>query len=277
MSQTPPLSRLRARIGARSRLRRARRRVAARLAPYRWRGSSTREFRRFIPGDVEAAALEAAVDTDLERQFYRRVHLPGARPLLKWQHYLAVYDQYLAPWRGRDVGLLEIGVFQGGSLDLWRDHLGAEARIVGVDIDPDCAARVTPPNQVRIGSQDDPVFLREVVADLGRLDLVIDDGSHVGAHQRVSFETLFPLLEPGGLYIIEDLHTAYWYDHEGGVQRPGTGIELVKEIIDDMHGWYHPRADRTGAKEWIPALHVYDSLVVIEKRRRTIPRVIGNA
>jgi hypothetical protein len=76
---------------------------------------------------------------------------------------------------------------------------------------------------------------------------------------------LFPLLRDGGLYVIEDLSTAYWPGHEGGWRRRGTGIELVKELIDDMNGWYHDRTCRAEVRDWAAALHVYHSIVVVEK------------
>jgi len=52
--------------------------------------------------------------------------------------------------------MLEIGVSFGGSLEMWREYFGPEATIFGIDIDPECANRFARPNQVRIGSQDDP-------------------------------------------------------------------------------------------------------------------------
>jgi hypothetical protein len=106
---------------------------------------------------------------------------------------------------------------------------------------------------------------------MGGLDIVLDDGSHVSSHQRVSFEVLFPLLSDGGLYMIEDMHTAYMPTYEGGHRRPGTAIEMVKGMIDDMHGWYHSEALGTPARDWITGIHVYDSIAVIEKRRRRRP------
>jgi hypothetical protein len=68
--------------------------------------------------------------------------------------------------------------------------------------------------------------------------------------------------------VIEDLHSSYILgEYEGGYRRSGTGIEFVKEIIDDMHAWYHSRGTRTPARDWIGAIHAYDSIVVIEKRK----------
>jgi hypothetical protein len=135
----------------------------------------------------------------------------------------------------------------------------------------DCASFVDPPNQVRIGSQADAAFLRSVVNEIGRLDVVLDDGSHIASHQRASFRALFPLLSDGGLYIIEDTHTSYWPHMEGGFRRRGSAIEFAKTIVDDMHGWYHNRQGEVVQKDQVASVSFYDSIVVIEKRAHPHP------
>jgi hypothetical protein len=194
------------------------------------------------------------------------------RVIHKWVHFLEIYERFFAPYRNTSVKMLEIGVFKGGSLEMWREYFGKAATIFGIDINPDCAGYVTAPNQVRIGSQDDPLFLEKVILEMGTPDIVLDDGSHIGQHQRKSFEVLFPLLKPGGLYMIEDLHTSYWPElFEGGYKRKGTAIEHIKQMIDDMHAWYHNSPTVTSAKTDVGAIHIYDSIVVIEKTHRLQP------
>jgi len=194
-------------------------------------------------------------------------------------HFLDIYEKYLSTYRNTEVKMLEIGVSKGGSLELWRNYLGDKATIHGIDIDPKCAALVNSPNQVHIGSQDDPVFLHDVVAKMGGVDVVLDDGSHIGRHQIASFNALFPLLPEGGLYMIEDMHTSYWPGNfEGGFRRRGTAIEFIKDVIDDLHGWYHDRKLGTPARDEVYAVHVYDSIAIIEKRSKPRPghiRVAG--
>lgn len=194
------------------------------------------------------------------------------RVIHKWVHYLEIYEAHFAQYRDTPVRLLEIGVFKGGSLELWREYLGANATIFGIDINRYCAGYVTEPNQVRIGSQDNADFLKKVVLEMGAPDIVLDDGSHVAEHQRKSFDVLFPLLKPGGLYIMEDLHTAYWPgSFHGGYGRKNTAIGHVKQMIDDMHAWYHLERETTPAKTEIRAIHIYDSIVVIEKQHKEQP------
>lgn len=183
----------------------------------------------------------------------------------KWLHYLPVYDRFFGPWRGKPVRMMEIGVGGGGSLDIWRDFFGPGATILGIDINPKCAERVTPPNQVRIGSQADTAFLDTVLAELGPPDIILDDGSHIASHQIASFRHLFPLLPPGGLYLIEDLHTAYWERFEGGYDKADTGIGLIKALIDDQNGWHHDRLANYAPAAQIGGIHMFDSIAVIEK------------
>lgn len=192
------------------------------------------------------------------------------RPIWKWAHYLDLYARHLPQG---PIRFLEIGVWKGGSLELWRKYLGPEAVIYGIDIDPQCASFVDAPNQVRIGSQSDAEFLRRVVEEMGGVDFVLDDGSHRGRDQIASFEALFPLLPDGGIYAIEDLHTSYWPGFfGGGYKRRGTGISLVKSLIDDMHSHWHKRRGRD-----IGAIHVYDSIVFIEKRQAPAPKLVRTA
>jgi hypothetical protein len=191
----------------------------------------------------------------------------------KWHHYLPVYDRYFAPWRGRPVRMLEIGVSLGGSLDLWRRFFGPEAVIYGIDINPDCAKFDGRSGQVRIGSQADPAFLKSVVAEMGGIDIVLDDGSHQSAHMRASLEVLYPLLAKGGLYAVEDLHACYWRSFGGGYRKSQSFIEDVKGMVDDIHHWYHDHGERNKATAgYLRGIHLYDSMVILEKAAIIPPR-----
>lgn len=186
----------------------------------------------------------------------------------KWHHYLPIYDRYFAPYTKKAPKFLEIGVSQGGSLSLWRKYFGPKATIFGIDIDPSCAQYDGLDGQVRIGSQDDPAFLADVVAEMGGLDIVLDDGSHASKHIRASLEVLFPHLSDGGLYMIEDLHATYWPSHDGGYQDQQTFMNDLRQMYDDMHHWYHNEGQKIDATaDHLAAMHLYDSVAVLEKRR----------
>ncbi len=207
---------------------------------------------------------------ELSRLYY---NYQGSRMVCKYDHYLPIYSRIFALYRDRpSLRFLEIGVSEGGSLELWRSYFGPSATIFGVDIRPYCARFDDDKAQVRIGSQDDPAFLASVVDEMGGVDIVLDDGSHVGRHQWASFEALFPRLSDDGLYVVEDTHTAYWRTWEGGLRKPGTFIEVAKTLADDVNGWYH--SGFAGPQYPVGGVHFYNSIVVIEKQPVRKPFIV---
>lgn len=234
------------------------------LADLKRRVSGVSRLRQYTLGQPRPVSAEMS---DIERIFWS-----NSGPVVhKWLHYLPLYDRYLAKYRGTDVKMLEIGVYKGGSLHLWREYLGPKATIFGIDINPDCAAVNGIDCQVRIGSQADPAFLARVVAEMGGVDIVLDDGSHVGRHIRASLDVLFPLLSEDGLYLIEDVHTAYSRRYDGRFSRHNF-MRLLGRLTDDMHHWYHAGGQKIAATaDHLLGLHIHDSLVVLEKGHKARP------
>lgn len=233
--------------------------------------SSNYDFmKNLLPSDKAEALLEDA-DGKLENNFYAH----KGQIIHKWTHYLKIYERYFNDYINSDVKMLEIGVSKGGSLDMWREYFGDKATIYGIDINPECKSFENAPNHVRIGSQDDPTFLKEVTDEMGSPDIILDDGSHVAKHQSASFKYLWPKLKYGGLYIIEDTQTSYWPGQfNGGHKRNGTAIEFCKDLVDDMHGWYHDVASNSLPTDEIGFVHFYDSMIIIEKRKISEPKHI---
>jgi hypothetical protein len=115
------------------------------------------------------------------------------------------FEREFAPFRDRAITVIEIGVAGGPSLRVWKQFFSL-ATIVGVDINPKCRAQASGRIAIEIGSQADPDFLNKIEQRHGTPSIVIDDGSHHADHIQFTFEHLFPLLAPGGCYVIEDLH-----------------------------------------------------------------------
>jgi hypothetical protein len=197
----------------------------------------------------------------------------------KWEHYFPIYERHFAPWRNRSLTFLEIGVAKGGSLDMWRRYFGPLARVVGIDIDPKCKAHESPGVFVRIGDQSDPAFLAEVVEEFGAPDLVLDDGSHRMDHIAATFERLYPLVPKNGVYMVEDLHTAYWPKFGGGVNESASFINIAKGLVDKLNADHSQGAVPPDAfTRDTFAIAFYDSVVVFEKGqvwRKTAPAIGG--
>lgn len=150
-----------------------------------------------------------------------------ADPVVKPAPYLPVYETLLAPLRAETFTLLELGVWGGDSLVMWREAF-PHATIVGVDLAPppmDLGPRV----HVVAGDQSDPELLarlRAIHAPSG-FAVIIDDASHFGVITARSLQALYTEhLRPGGLYCIEDWGTGYLPDwHDGGRLQAPVSVE----------------------------------------------------
>ncbi len=188
-------------------------------------------------------------------------------------HYFDIYDRHFSRFRGQKIIILEIGVFQGGSLQMWKDYFGEKAIIYGVDIDPRCKQFEEDNIHIFIGSQSDRNFLRDICKTIPPIDILIDDGGHTMKQQIVSFEELFSHVKDNGVYLCEDIHTSYWRRYGGGYKRKGTFVEYSKNFIDALNA-YHSAEKRhkvTDFTKTVGSVHFYDSIIVIEKQIRDKP------
>jgi len=197
-------------------------------------------------------------------------------PTWKWWSYLPIYDE-IVHWsktEPREGVLLEIGVAGGGSLEIWRDCLAdTSMTVVGVDINPDCATLPLDGCEIYIGSQSDPSLMHQIIADLGSIDVVIDDGSHEYHDQFITLYTLWPHLSTGGYYIIEDLHTSYWLGYGGFWGRRSTAIGLCKRLLDVMHKPYHRFCTTSDLKMFensLESILIRDSMMILRKSNRVV-------
>lgn len=129
--------------------------------------------------------------------------------LNRWSHcYTPVYNALLQPLRNKPIHLLEIGVSEGRSLNMWHEFFPL-GHIVGWDIRDDRWTEVVKHPLVCVQKVDQGNFLQMYNAwvELGRpeFDVIIDDGSHQIEDQRASLSRLLPKLNGTGIYVIEDL------------------------------------------------------------------------
>lgn len=190
----------------------------------------------------------------------------GHKRLHKWVHYFDIYEHHFARFRDRQPTVLEIGVQGGGSLAMWRAYFGESATILGLDIDPSCSSHEADGIRIYIGSQNDPAVLAQIMAEHPVLDVIIDDGSHLMADLKASFDYLYPRISPEGVYLVEDTHTCYWPEYGGGLGEPASFIEFVKSKLDEINA-LHTRgaAPVTDFTRTTRSICFYDSAVVFEK------------
>lgn len=207
----------------------------------------------------------------------------------KWDHYFDIYDHLLSHWYGKDISFLEIGVQNGGSLEVARKLFGPNTKILGIDIDPQCrkleAAGIA--NRIITGSQVDKRCIDEAVEFMPSIDVLIDDGSHVQAHMILSFISLFPAIAENGVYIIEDTHTNYSPEHQESFLGiglydyfKGLAERLNIDFIDaDLRKTRYkiPREQRPPRNvppdvcREIFSIEFFDSVIAIKKRKKQEP------
>ena len=216
-------------------------------------------------------------DTNPLREYFERN--PG-RLMSKWLHYFDVYHRHFQRFRGTPCTIVEIGVYHGGSLQMWREYFGPQARIVGIDIDPRLTGIDQAGVEIVIGDQGDRNFLRKFAKDIGRIDILIDDGGHTMAQQIATVEELYGAVAPDGVLLVEDTHTSYWRDYGGGVRSRYSFMEFAKHLVDELNAWHSrdPQSFSPGAfTRNTQSMHFYDSMVVIEKgpHERPVERQTG--
>jgi len=198
----------------------------------------------------------------------------------KWDPYFDVYERHFSKFVGKSPRILEIGLWECGSTELWQKYFGPGTELVGIDIDRRINDHKLPDQTVYLADQSDPahweLFLE---AEPEPFDIILDDGGHQMHHQITTLKTMINQVRDGGVYMCEDNHTSYmshspWH---AGYKTPSNFIEYTKDIIDVLHDEW-TRTDSEAATHNSPqiptelverynrvqGIHYYDSIVVYD-------------
>ena len=216
-----------------------------------------------VPGalvSANVAAREPATNR-LATFFEQRKTGPG---IFKWRQYFDAYERHFHPFVGREAHVLEIGVYSGGSIDMWRDYFGPRAHLYGIDIEPVCKSYEKDRTRIFIGDQADRAFWREFRHQVPQIDILIDDGGHTAEQQITTLEEMLPHLSMGGVYLCEDLHSE---SHFG---------ELAARLANRLNsfallnGTTNVAAQADNIQSAIHSVHFYPFAIVIEKNQSPI-------
>ena|SRR5215469_1642925 len=261
---------------------------ASRLIPISLRrmfSASARPFRQWetiksgynyeLNGNSTAQGLESPPSkNDLRKFFDARTEGNG---IWKWLHYFDIYDRHFERFRGKEVHILEIGIYSGGSLEMWRDYFGPKAHIYGMDIEPDCREYERHGVKIFIGDQEDRKFWKNFRQQVPALDIVVDDGGHSPDQQTVTLEELLPFIRPGGVYMCEDIHGEFnrfaSYVH-------GLGHKLNRGLQDEklQLEWNADSAKLycSPFQSAVASIHLYPFVVVVEKNATPIETLVSS-
>lgn len=122
-----------------------------------------------------------------------------------WHNYTPVYEKLLEPIRDKPITFLEIGVWRGESVRMWKEYL-PNAEIIGIDYEPNCARYAEERIRIFIGRAEEEAFIKKLGLWIGKsIDVVVDDGSHLLHEIHASLCHLYPTMPASNLYFIEDV------------------------------------------------------------------------
>jgi hypothetical protein len=212
----------------------------------------------------------------------------------KWDSYLLYYDILFLPLRENKISLLEIGVQNGGSLDTWSQYFSHATQFVGCDINPKCADLKYDDTRVNIviGNANITSTFQEIIGLCPEYDIVIDDGSHISTDVITSFINYFPLIKPGGIYVVEDTHTLYMDTFGGGILNDFGAYAFFKKLIDviSYQFWQNELSVNTHLRTffplqstpqfiidgWIDSIEFRNSIITIKKSLLPGHEKVGN-
>lgn len=200
----------------------------------------------------------------------------------KWDSYICAthYAEHFHKLRHKKIKILEIGVggyanphSGGASLRMWKRYF-PKSMIYSIDIYEKSTLQE---KRIKIfqGSQADGAFLKNIGSQIGPLDIIIDDGSHINSQVITSFKILFPFLKNNGVYVVEDTQTSYWpksgKQEYGGdsvnLNNPNTTMNFFKSLSDGLNHaeFLKPGYAPTYFDKNIISLCFYHNLVFIYK------------
>lgn len=178
----------------------------------------------------------------------------------KHSSYFDVYDELFKDYVNKPITFLEIGVANGGSLFMWRDFFGPQARIIGVDLNPEVAVWRDHGFEIYIGSQSDSNFWETLVKEAGPIDIVLDDGGHTFHQQITTVNSLLDAIVPNGLIVIEDTHTSYMNEF---APKPGrTFMDFAFSVVHGIN--YRFGSFSSNHEKKIYSIYFYESIVAFK-------------
>ena len=153
---------------------------------------------------------------------------------IKHKNYFNIYDKLFNEYRNKNITFVEIGVFSGGSLFMWRDFFGKKAKIIGIDLNPDVKKFEKYGFKIFIGDQSKESFWKKFFSKIGKVDIVLDDGGHTNYQQIITTNCCVPNIKNNGILVVEDVHASFikkkWYNPS-----KYSYINYCKKLIEDIN------------------------------------------
>tara|TARA_B100001769_G_scaffold208526_1_gene167963 strand:- start:49 stop:834 length:786 start_codon:yes stop_codon:yes gene_type:complete len=186
---------------------------------------------------------------------------------IKYKKYFNVYETVFKKFKEKKITFVEIGLFHGGSLEIWRNYFGKEARIIGIDNNPECKKFEKDGFEIFIGDQNSDVFWKDFFKKVGNVDIILDDGGHSNNQQISTTINTIPNINDNGLLIIEDTHTSYM--QEFGNPHKYNFINFSKKIVDEInYKFFSENKKKFFLNNYIYSTQFYESICIFYVDRK---------
>ena len=200
------------------------------------------------------------------------------RESLKCDTYFQVYEEMFNKYVGKKITFVEVGVLQGGSLFMWREYFGKNARIIGIDLHPNAKELEKHGFEIYIGSQSDKNFWRNFYTKVGKIDILLDDGGHVNDQQIVTLSESVNNINDDGIIMTEDVHTSYF--KKFGNPSKYSYINYSKYLIDVVNSRFpETEIKKNNFRNKIYSISFYESIVAIKinSKKSIQPNILRNS
>ena len=225
------------------------------------------------PKDLSKESLE--INSNLKLfQIYKNLK----RVSLKCDTYFQVYEEMFNKYVGKKITFVEVGVLQGGSLFMWREYFGKDARIIGIDLHPNAKELEKHGFEIYIGSQSDKNFWRNFYTKVGKIDILLDDGGHVNDQQIVTLSESVNNINDDGIIMTEDVHTSYL--KKFGNPSKYSYINYSKYLIDVVNSRFpETEIKKNNFRNKIYSISFYESIVAIKinSKKSIEPNILRNS
>ena len=186
------------------------------------------------------------------------------RVSIKCDTYFQTYEELFNNYVGKKITFVEIGVLQGGSLFMWREYFGKDARIIGIDLHPNAKELEKDGFEIYIGSQSDKNFWKNFYSKVGKIDILLDDGGHVNDQQIITLGESVHNINDNGIILTEDVHTSYF--KKFGNPSKYSFVNYSKYLVDVVNSRY-PEIRTKKINDFskkIYSISFYESIVAIK-------------
>ena len=191
---------------------------------------------------------------------------------IKYRNYFPIYEKLFSKFVNKKITFVEIGVFSGGSLFMWRKYFGKDARIIGIDLNSDAKKFEKDGFEIFIGNQSDENFWKVFFEKVGDVDIILDDGGHTNFQQIVTACCCIPHIKDNGILAVEDVYHSYGVSHGSkGFFNPSkySFINFCKKIVDDINYRFPGSKNfKFSLNEYIYSIEFFESFVSFEIDRK---------